>query len=636
MAANLSRLPTLRGLPHPRPGVLENVAADGTHFSVTVTEVAGRCTVDPADRGLQGGEPPARDAGRRPIAEVDQVAQHASAAGGVAVALVIVVAGLLELGRVVTGAHEARAAAVAIANVACLGLLGSAVLLAVRWRLVGEAGAAFYAGVSLLSSVVTLPMIVPIDRGGSAWLVAVANALGPFAAVALLVFVGGAGGADLRSHLRPVRATVLALLGAVALSLAAGLSPLHGLLGAAPVPGVAAGSVVTAACGVAAAGWTATRVRAPRRLLGLAVSGELFAVGLSAVSHALAADVLGREATVAVPAMVLLAGTLPLALAATVELGHAIEAVVVDTARGRQRSELVESQLEAMRRLEKGRNHDLNATLGAVSAALLLLQGPHAIDDPDEARRVAVAAQEQILWLQSQLVAEAGPPRWFQAGDVIERTVAIRRGQVQRIVTSIEPGLVAWGRPDHFALTLNNLLANAAAYAPDSPVAVQAHRVLVGDKAGVQVLVTDHGPGVRDPAKALTPGWRGTTIRRTTGSGLGLSQCKAMVEADMGRFALHPTDPALPLGQQGLTVEVVLRGLDDAGDVETAPTGGGSGAPTGGPNNAPTGGPNGAPTGGPNYAPPPGVGARSAWGVDAAGPTDRADGPVQPSRRRSL
>ncbi|MST34079.1 hypothetical protein GHK86_15285, partial [Acidimicrobiaceae bacterium USS-CC1] len=387
-------------------------------------------------------------------------------------------------------------------------------------------------------------------------------------------------------------------------------------------------SVVTAACGVAAAGWTAARVRAPRRLLGFAVSGELFAVGLSAVSHALAADLLGRATTAAVPAMVLLAGTLPLALAATVELGRAIEVVVVDTARGRQRSELVESQLEAMRRLEKGRNHDLNATLGAVSAALLLLQGPHAIDDPDEARRVAVAAQEQILWLQSQLVAEAGPPRWFQVGDVIERTVAIRRGQVQRIVTSIEPGLVAWGRPDHFALTLNNLLANAAAYAPDSPVAVQAHRVLVGDKAGVQVLVTDHGPGVRDPAKALTPGWRGTTIRRTTGSGLGLSQCKAMVEADMGRFALHPTDPSLPLGQQGLTVEVVLRGLDDAGDVGAGPTGGASGPPRGGVD--------GAATGGPNNGPPPGAGARSSWGADAAGATGRSDGPVQPSRRRSL
>ncbi len=530
---------------------------------MTATAVATRRSGDRGDRLPDPTSPAWSVIGHPAPEEIDEVADHAVLSGGVAMALVAVVAGLLGVGQFVTSAHEARSAVVAITNVAAVLLLASTLLLAARWRLAGEPRAAFSAAVTLLSTLVTMPAVVVTDGRADGSLVAVASALGPFAAAAVLVVVGSARRADLRSAVSPVRAIVLSLAGAVGLSLATGLSPLGGLLRAQPLPGLGAGSLMTAACGVAGAGWCLLRAWSSRRLVDFALAGELLAIGLSAASAALAPELSGAPAPAALPSLVLLGGALPLALATTVDLGRAIETVVAGSARGQRLRQVAESQLEDTRRTQKGLHHDLNASLSAVSAALVLLQDPRVAEDPSETRRLAIAAQEQILGLQSQLVADAGPPRWFAIGDVVERTVSIRKGQVQPVVTSIEPGLVAWGRPDHFALALNNLLANAAAYASGSPVAVQVHQVMVGDKAGVQVLVSDHGPGVRDPAKALTPGWRGTSIGRTMGSGLGLPQCKSMVEANMGRFCLYPTDPGRPIGQQGLTVEMVLRGLDD-------------------------------------------------------------------------
>ena len=101
---------------------------------------------------------------------------------------------------------------------------------------------------------------------------------------------------------------------------------------------------------------------------------------------------------------------------------------------------------------------------------------------------------------------------------------------------------------------LSNLLDNALTHGSDQePVTVSARRV--GD--GVEVIVSDHGPGFSGEALAnvFQP------LRRTTGrsTGLGLTVCKAIVEAHGGTISVGDS----PDG--GARVRFTLP-VDDADD----------------------------------------------------------------------
>jgi two-component system sensor histidine kinase KdpD len=87
---------------------------------------------------------------------------------------------------------------------------------------------------------------------------------------------------------------------------------------------------------------------------------------------------------------------------------------------------------------------------------------------------------------------------------------------------------------------LINLLENALRYAPpDSPVEVEASDV----KDGVLVRVIDHGPGIRleEREKVFEKFFRGTGSKRDGGAGLGLTICRAAVQAHHGRIRVTET-----------------------------------------------------------------------------------------------
>jgi two-component system sensor histidine kinase KdpD len=87
---------------------------------------------------------------------------------------------------------------------------------------------------------------------------------------------------------------------------------------------------------------------------------------------------------------------------------------------------------------------------------------------------------------------------------------------------------------------LINLLENALRYSPgDSPIEIEAS----DGRDGVSVRVVDHGPGilVEEREKVFEKFFRGSGSKRDGGAGLGLTICRAAVEAHRGRIRVLET-----------------------------------------------------------------------------------------------
>ena len=125
---------------------------------------------------------------------------------------------------------------------------------------------------------------------------------------------------------------------------------------------------------------------------------------------------------------------------------------------------------------------------------------------------------------------------------------------------------------------LVNLLENAGKYTPPaSPVEILAQ----GRDGLLRVSVRDHGPGVPlgQQERIFEKFTRGDAESATSGVGLGLAICRAMVQAHGGHIGVAPTVPhgatftfSLPLGTP--------PAIDMSGDRPTDPTSARAPAPT--------------------------------------------------------
>jgi two-component system sensor histidine kinase KdpD len=109
---------------------------------------------------------------------------------------------------------------------------------------------------------------------------------------------------------------------------------------------------------------------------------------------------------------------------------------------------------------------------------------------------------------------------------------------------------------------LINLLENALRYAPSgSPIEIEASELSDG---GVLVRVIDHGPGIRleERQKVFEKFFRGGSVKRDGGAGLGLTICRAAIVAHRGRIRAVET----PGG--GATVEFTLPRATLGSEVE--------------------------------------------------------------------
>ncbi len=121
----------------------------------------------------------------------------------------------------------------------------------------------------------------------------------------------------------------------------------------------------------------------------------------------------------------------------------------------------------------------------------------------------------------------------FEVASVVRDVVRTRRATGQRVRLAGTAGVVR-GRPGDLARVLQNLLVNAEAHAPGSPVTVQ----LSGGGGQVEVLVSDRGPGLTEAEAARAFG-RGDRGARSEGSGLGLYVSRTLMRKHGGEVELR-------------------------------------------------------------------------------------------------
>jgi signal transduction histidine kinase len=84
---------------------------------------------------------------------------------------------------------------------------------------------------------------------------------------------------------------------------------------------------------------------------------------------------------------------------------------------------------------------------------------------------------------------------------------AVRGAGAGTLTLQVDPGLRAFGRPDHLSAIVANLLAKVAVHAPGSPVVLRARPA---GKA-IEITVADRGAGLAgsDLDVAFERGWPG-------------------------------------------------------------------------------------------------------------------------------
>lgn len=222
--------------------------------------------------------------------------------------------------------------------------------------------------------------------------------------------------------------------------------------------------------------------------------------------------------------------------------------------------------LEGLARAGAGLAHQLRTPLATLkgSCQLLLEQGEEDLPGPERSRLETMLEQsERMDRLLARLLDFARPPEPEPRTVELETALAevltglegLGPDLEERIELDLPRGVRVRVDPEHLALILENLLANALAFSPEGArIRVEAEAI-PGDR--VELRIRDEGPGPGDDPERLFEPWVTT---RADGSGLGLPISRALAEADGGRLTLTEGAP----GDGGGTVaRLVLRRAAD-------------------------------------------------------------------------
>jgi signal transduction histidine kinase len=242
---------------------------------------------------------------------------------------------------------------------------------------------------------------------------------------------------------------------------------------------------------------------------------------------------------------------------------HLAEFIAVHIAQLLGRNQLVEriASLEAKRQLDSLQDgfiamvsHELLTPLGFIKgyATTLLRQD---IQWDDQTRREFLTIIDEEADRLRELIDNLMDSSRLQAGtlrmsfqpiklDVFLRDITLRatsRNDQQTVQLKINAsGIQVMADPARLAQIFDNLLSNAAKYAPDSPVTISLERT--SNRA--RIAVRDQGPGI-DPEHLehlfkrfyRVPG-SSTSVR---GTGLGLYICKKIIQAHQGDITVEST-----------------------------------------------------------------------------------------------
>jgi two-component system sensor histidine kinase KdpD len=188
--------------------------------------------------------------------------------------------------------------------------------------------------------------------------------------------------------------------------------------------------------------------------------------------------------------------------------------------------------------------HDLRGVLTIISGYSALLRR----DDLDaDERAQALDNIEQAIARADRLLGETldGKPKPNPPSTVtdlvplVERAVSAAKaayGREVRLEVTGKPR--AFVEPDALERVMDNLLANAAKYAPEGPIDVRVSWERARDGSPVSVIeVMDRGPGVpsRERESVFAPFARLERDEASPGSGLGLAVVRGVAERVGGR-----------------------------------------------------------------------------------------------------
>jgi signal transduction histidine kinase len=213
--------------------------------------------------------------------------------------------------------------------------------------------------------------------------------------------------------------------------------------------------------------------------------------------------------------------------------------------------------------LAGGVAHALNNPLAAVMGYAELIaettDEERVREDAAKILREAVRMRETVqslvdLWRPATPVNEAVDMTALvrELAEACEEKLKARG--VHLVVEAGENGAVVLGSKYRLQQVLEHLLNNAAQAVAAAPaVAGEKHLIRVTvrqDERGVQVIVSDSGPGFEEPARAFDPFYTGLRPGHGAGLGLGLSVCYGIVRehgGEISAFNLHPRGAAVVL-----------------------------------------------------------------------------------------
>ena len=222
-----------------------------------------------------------------------------------------------------------------------------------------------------------------------------------------------------------------------------------------------------------------------------------------------------------------------MAMAAVGAIGGLVRAAVHHRTRALRERIEYEREVANRRRVEESfadRLHEMRSTVVAIEGGVATLR---ADEEPTTESTLRAALIAEIRRLRT-LVNEAPNAAGVEAFDValtIAPTIEVQRANGQDVEFSGDGGRTALGRPVEIAQVLHGLLANAAKYAPGSPVRVTVAHAL--DE--IAIRVEDDGPGI-DPAywdQIFERGFR-LDPGHQPGSGFGLAVARQMIRSQDG------------------------------------------------------------------------------------------------------
>ncbi len=190
--------------------------------------------------------------------------------------------------------------------------------------------------------------------------------------------------------------------------------------------------------------------------------------------------------------------------------------------------------------------HDLRGSLTVIAGYVELLRRD---DLTAQDRSAALAGIDAAIGRADALLADtlAGTVRTHPDLEPVRlAAIAVRAAADARVATGRDVVFSASGDPvvkgDELALhrMLENLLANAAKYAPDGPIELN-----VTSEAGLAVIeVVDHGPGIPEAERdyVLRPFARLDRDLGTPGTGLGLTVVRSGAERMGGHVEIRGGD----------------------------------------------------------------------------------------------